>query len=77
GVIVDSNHHGRETVPYGFGRRCSDRTFGHGGAQCAIGFCDPARQLVVAWSANGFCGEGQHQRRNRAINDAIYADLGL
>lgn len=76
-VIVDSNHHGIDTVPYGFGRHCSARTFGHGGAQCAMGFCDPERRLVVAWAANGFCGEGHHQRRNRAINEAVYADLGF
>ena len=77
GVIVDSNCHGSETVPYGFGRYCSPETFGHGGSQCAMGFCDPIRKLVVCWAANGFCGEGQHQRRNRAINEAVYADLGF
>ncbi|APZ90852.1 serine hydrolase domain-containing protein [Fuerstiella marisgermanici] len=77
GLIIDSNHHGHATVPYGFGQYCSERTFGHGGAQCAMGFCDPDAKLVVAWAANGFCGEGQHQRRNRAINEAVYQDLGL
>ena len=77
GVIVNSNRHGVDTVPYGFGRYSSDQAFGHGGAQCAMAFCDPEYQLVVAWAANGFCGEGQHQRRNRAINEAIYRDLGL
>ncbi len=75
GVIVDSNAWGAETVPYGFSPHCSPRTFGHGGSQCAIGFCDPEAELVVAWAANGFCGEGQHQRRNRAINDAIYREF--
>lgn len=77
GVIRDSKHYGPETVPYGFGKACSSESFGHGGSQCSIGFCDPAHGLVVVWSANGFCGEGQHQRRNRMINDAIYNDLGL
>lgn len=77
GIIRDSKHYGPETVPYGFGKDCSSESFGHGGSQCSIGFCDPERALVVAWSANGFCGEGQHQRRNRMINDAIYKDLGL
>lgn len=77
GVIVDSNSYGADTVPYGFGRHCSDQTFGHGGAQCAMGFCDPVNHLVVAWAANGFCGEGHHQRRNRAINHAVYEDLNL
>lgn len=77
GFLIDSNLHGADTVPYGFSRHCSERTFGHGGSQCAMGFCDPETGLVVAWAANGFCGEGQHQRRNRAINDAIYEDLGF
>lgn len=75
GLIIDSNQYGTQTVPYGFGQHCSPRTFGHGGAQCAMGFCDPERKLVVTWAANGYCGEGQHQRRNRAINDAIDRDL--
>ncbi len=77
GVLCNSNQYGIETVPYGFGQYCSESTYGHGGSQCAMGFCDPERRLVVAWSANGFCGEGQHQRRNRMINNAIYEDLGL
>ena len=77
GVVCNSNKYGAETVPYGFGQYCSEGTFGHGGSQCAMAFCDPDRQLVVAWSANGLCGEGQHQRRNRMINNAIYKDLGF
>jgi CubicO group peptidase (beta-lactamase class C family) len=77
GLIINSNQYGADTVPYGFGRYCSPDTYGHGGSQCSIGFCDPERELVVAWAANGFCGEGQHQRRNRAINEAIYRDLSL
>jgi CubicO group peptidase (beta-lactamase class C family) len=77
GVICNSNRYGGETVPYGFGEYCSESTYGHGGSQCSMAFCDPERELVVAWSANGFCGEGQHQRRNRMINNAIYKDLGL
>ncbi|MCA9012626.1 MAG: beta-lactamase family protein [Planctomycetaceae bacterium] len=77
GVVCNSNRYGAESVPYGFGQYCSEASYGHGGAQCSMGFCDSARQLVVAWAANGFCGEGMHQRRNRTINNAIYADLGF
>lgn len=77
GVLVDSNIHGASTVPYGFSQFSSPESFGHGGSQCAMGFCDPVHELVVAWAANGFCGEGQHQRRNTAINEAVYQDLGL
>lgn len=77
GVLVDSNRYGTETVPYGFGRYSSPRSFGHGGAQSSIGFCDPDRELVVATVANGTPGEAQHNRRNRELNSAISLDLGL
>ena len=77
GFVIDSKMYGVNTVPYGYGPHCSPRTFGHGGSQCSIGFCDPEHCLVVAWVCNGRCGEGRHQRRNRAINTAIYEDLGL
>ncbi len=76
-VVCNSNHSAIKTVPYGIGQYCSESTYEHGGSQCSMAFCDPERQLVVAWSANGFCGEGQHQRRNRMINHAIYEDLGF
>jgi CubicO group peptidase (beta-lactamase class C family) len=77
GLIIDSNRYGVETVPYGYGRYCSPRTFGHGGAQCSLGLCDPEAGLVVAFAFNGRPGEGQHQRRSRALSEAIYRDLGL
>ncbi len=77
GVLIDSNHYGAETVPYGFGRYSSSSAFGHGGAQSSIGFCDAENDLVVAWVANGAPGEAQHNRRNRELNSAIYLDLGL
>lgn len=63
------------TVPYGFGDSCSPKTFGHGGAQCAMAFCDPERELVVAWAVNGFPGEPKHQKRNADINSSIARDL--
>ena len=77
GFIIDSNRYGADTVPYGYGRFCSPRTFGHGGAQSSQGYCDPEHALAVAYVFNGRAGEGQHNRRCRAINDAIYRDLGL
>jgi len=77
GLLIDSNRYGPETVPYGFGRYSSSYSFGHGGAQTSIGFCDPERQLVVAWVANGAPGEAQHNRRNRELNSAISLDLGF
>ncbi|MFN9717086.1 MAG: serine hydrolase domain-containing protein [Planctomycetota bacterium] len=77
GIMRDSGRYGISTVPYGYGRYCSETSFGHGGSQCSTGFVDPERKLVVAWAANTFCGEPQHQRRNRLINEAIYQDLGF
>lgn len=75
GVICNSKRYGVDTVPYGFGRWSSESAYGHGGSQCSLAMCDPERGLVAAWSANGFCGEGQHQRRNRLIQDSLYQDL--
>jgi CubicO group peptidase (beta-lactamase class C family) len=77
GIIIDSNRYGKETVPYGFGRHCSENTYGHGGAQSSIGFCDDDNALIVAAVANGLPGEAQHNRRFRDLNSAIYEDLGL
>jgi CubicO group peptidase (beta-lactamase class C family) len=77
GIAVDSNRYGVDTIPYGFGRHCSDTTFGHGGSQSSCAFADPAHGLVAAWVLNGLPGEEAHQPRVRAINAAIYEDLGL
>ena len=77
GFLVDSNRYGPETVPYGFGRHASPRAFGHGGSQSSIGFADPEHALAVAWAFNAQIGEPRHNARNRAINTAIYEDLGL
>jgi len=77
GFLVDSNRYGPETVPYGYGRYSSPAAFGHGGAETSCAFADPVYDLAVAWMANVRVGEGRHQTRNRAINSAIYEDLGI
>ncbi|MHC4878361.1 MAG: serine hydrolase domain-containing protein [Planctomycetota bacterium] len=77
GVIVDSNCYGVETVPYGYSRYCSERTFGHGGSQSSIGFADPEHGLVVCYVADRRVGEARHQKRHREIVNAIYEDLTL
>ena len=77
GFIIDSNRHGPESVPYGYGRHCSEETFGHSGSQSSCAFADPALGLVVAWVCNGMPGEPAHQTRARELNTAIYEDLGL
>ncbi|MBL9136965.1 MAG: beta-lactamase family protein [Verrucomicrobiales bacterium] len=77
GFLVNSNRHGWDTVPYGYGRHASDRAYGHSGAQSSCAFADPDRGLVVAWACNGLPGEPRHQERQRAIHTALYEDLGL
>jgi CubicO group peptidase (beta-lactamase class C family) len=77
GVIVNSNQYGAETVPYGYGHHASYRTFGHAGYRSSVGFADPERRLAVALLCNGTPGNEAHERRNRAILDAVYEDLGL
>ena len=77
GVIVNSNRYGVDTVPYGYGRHTSESTFGHSGNQSSVGFCDPVHGLVVATVLNGTPGAARHDRRMRAVCEAIYRDLGL
>ena len=77
GTIIDSNRYGAETVPYGYGVHSSSHTFGHGGAQSSIGFCDPDHQLVAAVVFNGMPSERKHDLRMRALLAALYEDLGL
>jgi CubicO group peptidase (beta-lactamase class C family) len=77
GVIVNSNRYGAETVPYGYGRHCSEETYGHGGAQSSVGFADPEHQLVVVAIANGSPGEQLHNERFRELLTAVYEDLDL
>jgi CubicO group peptidase (beta-lactamase class C family) len=76
GFMINSNRDGFQ-MPYGYGRYASAETFGHSGNQSSCAFCDPAHELVVAWACNGMPGERKHQQRQRAINNAIYEDLGL
>ena len=75
GFMLNSSQHG--PAPYQFGPHASASTFGHGGSQCSIGFADPEKSLVVAWVWNTTPGEPAHQRRNLALNQAIYEDLGI
>lgn len=77
GFALSSNRHGAETVPYGFGRRCSDATFGHCGNQCSAAFGDPAHHLAVVLIFTGQPGEPRHQARMRDALTAVYEDLGL
>jgi CubicO group peptidase (beta-lactamase class C family) len=77
GFIVNSARHGPETVPYGYGHHASARAFGHSGYRSSTGFADPERGLAVALAFNGTPSDAAHERRIRAVLDAIYEDLGL
>ncbi|HEX4498044.1 MAG TPA: serine hydrolase, partial [Thermoanaerobaculia bacterium] len=77
GFIVNSIQYGAETVPYGYGHHASARTFGHSGYRSSAGFADPERGLAVALAFNGTPAADAHERRVRAVLDALYEDLGL
>jgi CubicO group peptidase (beta-lactamase class C family) len=77
GLIIDSNRYGADTVPYGFGLHSSERTFGHGGAQSSLAFCDPENRIVAAVVFNGMPGEPKHNVRMRKFLTAMYEDLGV
>ncbi len=77
GIIVNSNRYGPGTVPYGFGKYCSEETFGHSGSQSSTGFADPGHGLIVAATFIGMPGDVAHNRRIRAFLSALYQDLGL
>lgn len=77
GFILDSKHHGKVDVPYGYGPHASEATFGHGGQESCTGFADPQHGLVVAVMFNGTPGEKPHQRRMFDVLAAVYEDLGL
>jgi CubicO group peptidase (beta-lactamase class C family) len=77
GFILDSKRYGIETVPYGYGRLCSPRTFGHSGYRTSVCFGDPEHGLAVALAMNGTPAEAAHERRVRDVLDAIYEDLDL
>ncbi len=77
GFILNSNRHGPDTVPYGFGLHSSPRAFGHGGAQSSSSFADPEFRIVGAAVFNGTPGDARHNRRIRNFWTAVYDDLGV
>jgi CubicO group peptidase (beta-lactamase class C family) len=77
GFILDSKRHGAETVPYGYGRLCSIRTFGHSGYRSSTAFADPEAGLAVALVMNGTPSEAAHEARIRAVLDSVYEDLEI
>jgi CubicO group peptidase (beta-lactamase class C family) len=62
---------------FAMGRYCSRRTFGHGGHQSSVAFCDPDNGVVVAYVCNGMPGRDRHNARLAAVSSAAYVDLGI
>lgn len=60
-----------------YGRHCSPRAFGHGGARSSVGFVDPEHGLVAAVVTNGMPDDRRHYPRFNAISSAIYEDLSI
>ena len=77
GFILNSVQYGAETVPYGYGHHASYRTFGHSGYRSSTGFADPENGLAVALAFNGTPTNEAHEKRIRAVLDALYQDLEL
>ena len=59
------------------GAHSSADTFGHGGSQSSVGFCDPLNRLAVTIVCNTRPGPKHHYERMCTISTAIYEDLGL
>lgn len=75
GVILNRNRHGVPDVPYGFGTRAGDKSFGHGGARSSIAFADPAAGFTAAVFLNGRVPETEHQPRMRKVLDLLRSEL--
>jgi len=75
GVILNSNRHGADTVPYGFGTKAGDRALGHGGARSSMAFADPDHGFTAAVFLNGRVPETEHQPRMRTILDQLRSEL--
>jgi CubicO group peptidase (beta-lactamase class C family) len=67
----DGNAHLR-----GFGRTCSPRTFGHGGAGGQVGWGDPETGISVGYCTNGFVDYLTQGRRVTAIS-SLAATCGV
>jgi CubicO group peptidase (beta-lactamase class C family) len=76
GFLIDSKQYAGEHA-YGYGAHASSEAFGHSGNQSSCAFADPVHGLVVAWVCTGMPGDARHDARQRAINAAVYEDLGL
>ena len=72
GFVVNSAIYGAETVPYGFGRHASARTFGHCGQQTSAAFADPDAGLAMALIVDGMPGDAKHHTRFFELISCVY-----
>lgn len=85
GFIPDNKHYGEGAdrddalgaIPYGYGRLCSRRTWGHSGYRSSTAFADAEHGLVVAICFNGTPDAEPHRLRMQRTVEAVYRDLGL
>ncbi|MEE2658937.1 MAG: serine hydrolase domain-containing protein [Candidatus Latescibacterota bacterium] len=77
GLLLDSNQYGADTVPYGYGRHASPRTYGHSGRRSSAGFADAEHGLAVAIAVNGRPAPDVHMVRFRELLSAVYVDLDI
>ncbi len=68
GMVTDGSY---------FGVHCSPRAYGHKGLRSSCVVVDPEHELVLAFVTNGLVRSGVSDHRDRALTDAVYADLGL
>ena len=59
------------------GAHASASTFGHGGSQSSMGFCDPQHRLSVVIVCNACPGSKPHHDRMHRLATILYEDLGL
>ena len=55
----------------------SPNTFGHGGSQSSVGFCDPVSKLSAVVVMNTRPGTQPHYERLNRICTSLYEDMGL
>ena len=59
------------------GAHASADTFGHGGSQSSMGFCDPQHKLAVVVVCNARPGAQPHHDRMHRLATILYEDLSL
>ena len=59
------------------GQHASPESYGHGGSQSSMGFCDPRKRIAACVACNCRPGPKRHYERMARIASAMYEDFGL